>query len=141
MEHAVDTVGSPAGTNEKVSQEHRSPKHKTFAAKANSESEILVDKNFINLQDCLALSIFFQNPNYRVRISVGIYSGTQRTGTTLLDPGAVSNLLISSFLRRNWRSHVGLAKALPLRNATKQAVPIQGFISLHVYMRDLNDRT
>lgn len=58
---------------------------KARAAEANSEHEILDNRNCDNLEDFLELSTFFQTAMYQVLISVGIKTGMQCDVTSLLD--------------------------------------------------------
>lgn len=138
IEHTVAIMGYTPGPDEKESIEHPSTREEAASEKAKSEDKILDIEKCDNLKDCQALSMFFQKPNCRVMISVGINAGTQRTIASLLNTDAGLNLVQRSFFPPNGRSHVESVKARPITTATKQAVPMQGPISLHVCIEDLH---
>lgn len=92
-----------------------------------------------NLYGWLAVSSFFQKQTCRVLIQVGVTAGTHWTLAKLVDTGAGPDFFNTLFPPLSWQANVKPVKA-PLRNATGQAVSIQGLISLHIRVRDLQAR-
>lgn len=98
VKHTVATVGYTPVTGGKVSLEHPSAVQKALAVKTNSENEILHNRNYDNLEDCLALSTSFRKPVDRVLISLPTSLEVQHRVVRLLDTSAGSNLVKNTFL-------------------------------------------
>lgn len=58
----------------------------------------------------------------------------------LLGMGTGPNLVKSSFLSRSCQANVKHVKVSAPKNGTREAVSVQGRISLHIYIRDLHAR-
>lgn len=85
FEHATANFGYTSETYERCSLQHFPTKQKAPVDKANSGDDIFDNSICDNLEDWPAFSSFSQKPTYRVLISVGINSVTQRTVVSLLD--------------------------------------------------------
>lgn len=124
MQTRIDSLGNP------------STKEKALTDRPRPEDKLLDKRKLDNLEDCLAFSTFFQKPKCQVLISVAIDTGTPRILAGLLYKGVVPNLAKSASRHPSWSSHVKHVKAFPLRTAIKHAVPVEGGISQHVYLKD-----
>lgn len=142
VKHTVLNAGYTLGADEKGSLEHPAARQTPMQrkAKADSKDEILDKGISNNSKDLLPLSTCLQNPTGWILISVGFKTGGQRTVASSLDTCTGSSLVNSSFLPPTCGLHVKPDKDPPLRTATNQAVPVQGFIYVQICMRDFHAR-
>lgn len=108
--------------------------------KAYSQEEVVDTRKVGILYDWLKVSSFFQKSTNRILIFIGVSAAVQHTVASLFDTGAVSSLVNIWVLPPSCYPNFKPVKPPSLETGTRQAGSVEGHISLHIFVEDLDAR-